>query len=142
MLRDVIILVPVHHIFFEKPLTHILIFVSTFFTRKGTLTLTPGRGRGHLGHEFPQIKKSPKNPSYENCSHFWDIFPKMFKNLFKISSYIEKMTTNPINALKITIYNTKRTQNTKVHFEQIQNARTLRTHSKTPNCFLLYIKFP
>ena len=32
-------------------------------------------------------------------------------------SYIEKMTPNPIHALKITICNTKLTNNTQIHFQ-------------------------
>ena len=59
----------------------------------------------------PPLKTDLKNnSSYKNCSHFWDICQKctkMSKHIFKICSYIQKMTTNPINALIITIYNTK-----------------------------------
>ena len=40
----------------------------------------------------------------------------MSKYIFKISSYIQKNTQHPINALKTTIYNTKHTQNAKMHF--------------------------
>ena len=100
--------------------------------RKGTLTLTPGMGGGVGGtiqdQRSQNISKKPKqsqNKSSENCSHFWDIFLKMFKNIFKKSSYIEKTTPNPINALKITTVNTKHTNNTKRHFlssEHFENA--------------------
>ena len=35
---------------------------------------------------------------------------KTFKSIFKISSYIQKNTQNPINALRITVFNTKHTK--------------------------------
>jgi hypothetical protein len=44
------------------------------------------------------------------------MFKKSPQNIFKISSYIQKTTTDPIDALKITIYITKHTKNTKIHF--------------------------
>ena len=52
----------------------------------------------------PQI--IPPSFPYENCSHFWDIFWKMFehmsKHIFKPCSHIEFNTTNPNPILKIT----------------------------------------
>ena len=42
----------------------------------------------------------------------------MQKHISKICSYIQKTTPNPINALKITIYNTKHTSNTKIYFKK------------------------
>ena len=36
---------------------------------------------------------------------------KNVKHIFKTSSYIQKMSPTPINALKITIHNTKHTKN-------------------------------
>ena len=61
---------------------------------------------------------------YENWSHFWDIFKKRSNNIFKTSSYMQKMTSNPIITLEITFYNTKHTNNTKINFRtspQIEN---------------------
>ena len=63
----------------------------------------------------------------------------MFKNVFKIFSYIQKMTTEPINALKITIYNTKHTKITKskfsktpqkLKFQHKKNIFSIKTSSK------------
>ena len=58
-----------------------------------------------------------KNSSYENCSHFWDMVEKMFKNIFNIWSNMQKDTQNPINVLKITIYCTKYTNNANIHLK-------------------------
>ena len=44
-----------------------------------------------------------------------DHFSKMFENIFKISSYIQKTTPNPINALILTNYSTKHSNTTKIH---------------------------
>ena len=41
-----------------------------------------GTRRDHLGP--PKSPYIPKNSSYENCSHFWYMFEKMFKHIFKI----------------------------------------------------------
>ena len=38
--------------------------------------------------------------------------------MFKICSYTQKTTQNPINALKIKIYKTKHTNNTQIHFQK------------------------
>ena len=105
-----------------------------FFTQKGTLTLTPGMGMGwwwgggdYLGP--PNPPKSQKYISYENCSHFCDfVFSKMSNSIFKISSYIQKKTQNPINAFKITIYNTKHTNNTKTHLNKSQTLEHIKKH--------------
>ena len=51
--------------------------------------------------------KSQTNSSYEDCSHFRDIFENIFKIIFKMCSYIQKNPQNPNMAVKITIYNTK-----------------------------------
>ena len=48
-------------------------------------------------------------------------FSKNVRNIFKICSYIQKTTTNPINALKAAIYDTKHTNNTQIHFEKSEN---------------------
>ena len=126
---------------------------SIFFPWKGALTLTPGMGvggsGGHLGPpKSPKIsqhhKKSQKNSSYENCSHFWDIFQKLKNKIFKISSYIQKITPNPINALKITIINTKthpKYKCTNTYFKNYKNPENLKI-TKVQTFILLYIKFP
>ena len=99
-------------------ITKKLVFVFTCFPPKGTLTLTPGMGGG--GGTIwdpktpPNPKNSQKNSSYENCSHFSDIFK--YKKIFKICSYIQKRTPNPINAVRITIYSTKHTKDSKIYF--------------------------
>ena len=43
-------------------------------------------------------------------------FVRNIYSFSKICSYMQKTTPNPINALKITIYNTKHSINTKVHW--------------------------
>ena len=78
-------------------------------------------------------KKSQKDSPYENWS-LLDMFQKMCKSIFKICSYIQKMTPNPINAFKITIYNTKHTNNTQIHFEKSKN-------SKNPTIFKKFTFF-
>ena len=40
--------------------------------------------------------------------HTSGTFSKNVKNIFKISSYVQKTTTDPINELKITIYTPKK----------------------------------
>ena len=122
MLHDVIISVPFEchflicfHKTHKRSLNEHLF--PYFSPPKGTLTLTPGMGMGgdNLG---PKIKpKSQKHSLYGNCSHFCDISQTMLKNIFEICSYIQKMIANPINALKITICNTKNTNNDKIHLK-------------------------
>ena len=55
----------------------------------------------------------------------------MFKNIFRICSYIQKMTPNPINTLKITIYNTKHTKHTNTHLKTSKNHKTKSTNVGT-----------
>ena len=50
---------------------------------------------------------------------------KMSKNIFILSSDIQKTTTNPIIALKIIIYNTKHTNNAKIPFRNLQQSKTI-----------------
>ena len=45
-------------------------------------------------------------------------FPNISKSSFQICSYIQKMTQDPINAFKVTIYNTENTWNTKNTFPE------------------------
>ena len=58
-------------------------FCSIFVPTEGNVDIDAGDGvRGdHLGPQKSQ--KITKDPSYDNCSHFWDIFPKISKNLKK-----------------------------------------------------------
>ena len=75
-------------------------YIKIFFPQKGALT-DAGDGRGQ------QITTNHKNKHKKTIStklvHTSGHFQKM-KNNFKISSCIEKMTPNPIHALKIILY--------------------------------------
>ena len=94
-------------------------FVSISFPWKRTLTLTLGMGWGvgwgdHLG--IPKSQKSTKQfvrQLFALLRHFL----KIMKNIFTISSYIQKTTPDPMHALKITIYNTQHTNNTNIHLQ-------------------------
>ena len=70
------------------------------FSPRRNFDIDAGDGAGVGGNVGLKLPKSHKNNSYENCLHFWDIAPKISKNTFKISSYIQKMTPNSINAFK------------------------------------------
>ena len=97
-----------------------------------------GWGRVWGGDQLgPKIPQNHENISYENCSHFWDMFKIMYKNIFKIYSYIQKMSTNPINALKITIDNTKHTQNTTIHFKQSKMFERKNKTMKIPSFYFI-----
>ena len=87
---------------------------SIFFLLEGNFDIDAGDGGGGGPFRTPKSYKNPKNPPHENCSHFWDISPKMSKNIFRICSYIQKKKTNPIFALEITIHCTKHTNNPKI----------------------------
>ena len=80
--------------------------------------------------QITQISKITEKRSYENCSHCWDIFQTMFKNIFKISSYILKKTTDPINALKITLGTVKNITNIKIYLQNIPNVRFVSRNSR------------
>ena len=78
-----------HKKYILKTLFHI------FFTRKGTLTLTPGMGVGSCWgtiQDPTNLQICRKSSSYENCSHFWDNFQKMSKVFQNIFMYTEKDT--------------------------------------------------
>ena len=51
------------------------------------------------------------------------------------------MTKNPINALEITIYNAKPTNNTKIHFKKVFSICFERFQTNI-TLILLYIKIP
>jgi hypothetical protein len=69
----------------------------------------------------------------------------MLTNIFKLSSYIQKITQNLINAFKKTNYNTKHTKNTNIYFpksnifEQITKHNFRDIQKKHHNSILLYI---
>ena len=68
--------------------------------------MSPPKAWSSSNHTF---RSTPALPSSKNPRRF-------LLCIHKTSSYIQKNTHNTINALKITIYNTKHTNNTKVHF--------------------------
>ena len=70
-----------------------------------------GDGGDHLG---PKVPKNHK----KKIVHTSETFFENVKN-FKISSYIQKNTTNPINAFKITNHNTKHTNNAKIYLKKL-----------------------
>ena len=117
---SIIILVPIS-IFHQSHKKHQNYFIyfspleGNFDWRRGwgwRVTKSQKRNRMKIVHTFGHLQKTQK--------------------IFKMSSYIQKMTPNPINALKITSYNTKHTNNTKIPFQ----------HSIFQNTYLLYINFP
>ena len=78
------------------------------------------------GSRVNLLKNIPPNVSYENCSHFWEIFRfwgvDFFdflgsKNIFNLCSHIEFNTQNPNPILKITISFTKTPKKPK-HFRK------------------------
>ena len=71
-------------------------------------------------------------------------FQQMVKHTFKISPYIQKTTTNPTNALKITFYNTKHTINQLIKEKQEieTNTNKQRKVQTFQRLILLYIQFP
>ena len=86
----------IHFVKFKKIIKNIV--KQTFFP----IIVSPGRELWHWrrdgdrgDHLGPQISnKTQTNPSYENCSHFWDIFHKneyISRHIFKICSYIRKI---------------------------------------------------
>ena len=85
-----------------------------FFPRKGTLTLTLGMvvGGGGGGGPFrTNNHKESQTILRTRISHTsGTFFQNIYKNTFKICSYIHKTTTNPINTLEITTYSTTKHQ--------------------------------
>ena len=72
---------------------------------------------------------------------FLSLFRKKLKNIFKICSYIQKITPNPINALEITNYNTTHTKNTQMHFTNPKKTRRIRKYIIYLFIFFLICKF-
>ena len=72
------------------------------------------------GHKIPEIfQKYPKKHFVRKLFTLLDIFKTKNKHFKIICSYIHKMTQNPINVVKIIIYNTKHTKHTKIHFQKL-----------------------
>ena len=87
--------------------------IKKCFPLKGTLALTPGMGLRGPFRTKDLFKKNVRK-LFTLRGHFF----KKSKTIFKISSYIQKMTQNSINTLKITICNTNHTKNTEIHFHK------------------------
>ena len=105
------------------------IFVSILFSPGRELWLTPRMGMG--GQQIIQktLKIKIKHLVRKLFTLLDTFLKKNIKNIFKIYSYIQKTTPNPINTLKMTIYNTKHTKHTKQRntkskvFEIFQNKK-------------------
>ena len=77
-----------------------------------------GDGGGPFRIQTPpktQTSQTNRTEIVHTSGNFSKRIKNMLKNIFNISSYIQKNTKNPINALKITIYNTNHTYNTNIH---------------------------
>ena len=99
------------------------------FPPEGSFDIDAGDGDGGIPFRTPNIPKQSQIILRTKIVHtpgmFFFLFQKIFKNTFKISSYIQKMTQDPINALKITIYNTKHTTDSKLHFKNSKMFETI-----------------
>ena len=87
-------------------------FVYIFLTWKGTLTDARDGDGG--------ANKITKTTIRTNIVHTSGL-KKNIKMIFTICSYIQKMTMNSIHASKITTYDTKRLNNTKIYFQTFYN---------------------
>ena len=94
------------------------------------MTLTPGMGGGDFEPQqsFKIITNHNKTVRTKIVHTSGTFVEQMFKNIFKISPYIQKTITNPINALKIAIYNIKHTTNTKIY---CKTSKMIETYRKT-----------
>ena len=72
------------------------------FPREGNFDIGAGDGGGGAFKTKTTYKSQQiqQNSPYENCSRFWDIFQTMFKNIFIISSYIQKNDTESDKRIK------------------------------------------
>ena len=70
-----------------------------------------------------QIQKQIVRTFFALLGHF-----RKMQNNFKICSYIQKMTPNPINTLEITIYNTKHATNTQIHLQTSKKNKESQIH--------------
>ena len=78
MLHDVIISVQFSISYKNHKKKQIKILFS-IFSPEGNFDIDAGDGGGgpfRTPQISPNLQISQKNNSYENCSHFWDIFPK------------------------------------------------------------------
>ena len=87
-----------------------------------------------FSHKSQNHKKKSVRKLFTLLGHVF----KNVKHIFKICSYIQKSTQNPINALEITIHNTKHTKNTKVHFQK-SNIFERFENLKKPKCVFCHI---
>ena len=116
-------------------------YFQCIFPPEGSFDIDAGNGL--RGKQNPQNPKNvPKTVSYGKCSHFWDslfFFQKKSKNIFEISSYMQKMTKNPINALKyqFVAQNTPKIQ--KYISRKSQKIRIITKKSKRNKCLSYYI---
>ena len=67
------------------------------------------------------------------------MFPKTLENIFKVFSYTQKTTQNQRNTLKITILNTKHTNNTKIHFHKSKQIEHVRKSEKNQTTHFSFI---
>ena len=82
------------------------------FPPEGNFDIDAGDGGGGGDHLGPQKSKKSQKQNRTKTVHFCRIFQKYLQNIF---IYRKR---HPIRyALKITIYNTKHTKNTRIHFE-------------------------
>ena len=94
------------------------------------MTLTPGMGMGGR----PKITKTHKQIIRAKIVYTSGTFSKQnMKTNFNISSSIQKMKPNLNNALKITIYNTKHTNNTQTHLATSTLSRKKKERKQTTN---------
>ena len=130
MLHDVIVLV--HFFNFFIKITNKHYFFSSKCSAEGNFDIDAGdggRGGDHLGPQIPKHHKKSQKYFVRELFTLLGHFSKMSKisnNVFKICSYIQKKTQNPIIASKITIYNTKYANNAKIHLKTIQTFRKIK----------------
>ena len=94
--------------------------VPYLFPPEGNFDIDAGDGGGGGPFRTQKISNYLKNIEKivrTKIVQFWDIFKKSKKKL-KLSSYIRKMTQNPIDALKITNYNTQFPNKTRIRIFQ------------------------
>ena len=143
MLHDVIVLVHVL-ILFQK--NHKKPFKTNYFPYlfppEGNFDIDAGDGSGRgpcRTQQSPTNTNNHKKKFVRKLSTLLDIFQKMSNSFFKMSSYIQKITENPINALKITIYTTKHTKHTQIHLTN-PNFRFFGNVQESHSFILLHMK--
>ena len=86
------------------------------FPLEGNFDIDAGDGGGQFRTTTPH--KSKKIVRTEIVHTIGTFFQTMSKPIFKICSYIQEKTQDQINAFKISFYNTKNTNNARVHFKK------------------------